>query len=165
MQFQKEIDGLRITLFSQSSVLRAGAADLSVLLQDAKSSAPVLDAEVTLRLICEKQNADAHAEWRPPCCSMDGGSSDMTLTATHQEATNKLLYAASPRFPYSGTWNVTVTTLREGKPLSVTDTLRVQKASDPWFAYLPYLLLPGFGVGLFALAQKAKQDRAKIRRV
>lgn len=163
VQFQKEIQGLRITLFSESSPLRAGPADLSILVQKASNAEPILNANVTLQLICEKKNADAVADWRPLYCAMDGDSRNITLMPTHRQAGNKLLYATPAILPYSGLWSATVIISRNGTETTVSGTLDVQKPSDPWIAYLPYLMLPGFGIGLFALAQRARRDRKASR--
>jgi hypothetical protein len=163
VQFQKDTNGLRITLFSESSPLRAGPTDLSVLVQRTDNAEPVLNANITLLLMCEKRDTDAKADWKPLCCTMDAGSGEITLRPTHQQASNKLLYASPAILPYSGIWNATVLVSHDGKETGVSGTLDVQKPADPWIAYLPYLMLPGFGIGLFALAQKAKRDRKASR--
>jgi len=154
----KQTSGLwSVALFSQPAPLRAGPADLSVLLQ--KNGEPVLDAQVTMQLVCEEKISDT--QWRPSCCSMDGGSAQMTLPATAGQAANRLFYSAAPVLPWPGRWKVRVTAVQNQETISAEGELFVQNPPAPWMAYLPWLLIPVAGIGFFALVQAAKNARKR----
>lgn len=142
VQFRREAGLFVITLFSTPSPLRAGPADLSVLVESARSQTPVLDASVTLQL------RDAHG-------------TVVNAPATHAQATNKLLYAALPVIPNAGDWTVRVNVARGGETSTVAGTIQVLAASPALIHYWPYFAIVPCAVGLFALNQylKAKQRR------
>jgi hypothetical protein len=89
VQLREESGPFAITVFASPAPLRAGPADLSVLVQDRESLRAVLDAGVTLHL--------SH------------GDSEFTLNATHGQAQNKLLYATVVNLPEAGEWKYSVT--------------------------------------------------------
>ena len=77
--FQRKAGAFNITLFAAESPVRVGRPDLSVMVQSNSDQSPVLDANVQLRLVRHDANA----------------ITDITAPAKHDQATNKLLYAAS----------------------------------------------------------------------
>jgi hypothetical protein len=100
IRIQRDAGPLRITVFSAPEPLRVGAADLSVMVQSREGGAPVLDAEVELRL-----------EGPPP-------ERPIQVRATREQAANKLLYAASVELPAAGTWRLRATCPRRPWPSS-----------------------------------------------
>jgi hypothetical protein len=80
VQFRKEAGPFLVTLFSSPSPLRTGPADLSVLVESSQTRTPILNATVSLHLR-----------------STSGREAD--AAATHEQATNKLLYVAMPAIP------------------------------------------------------------------
>ncbi|MEO6847278.1 MAG: hypothetical protein ABI443_07135 [Chthoniobacterales bacterium] len=158
VQLQQVSGVYRITLFSEPSPLRAGPVDLSVLVQ--KNGDPVLDADVSLHLELAKKSDVSGSDWRAPCCEMDGGSDQMTLQATHNAATNKLLYAAPALLPSAGDWTAKITIKEGDNTMAVSGNMFVQPPAASWVAYLPWLLLPVLGVGFFALVQMAKAKKS-----
>jgi hypothetical protein len=133
-----------VTLFGSPSPLRTGPADLSVLLETAGGNDPVLDATVRLLL---RHNA-----------------TQVTVPATHTQATNKLLYAALPNLPESGQWQVTVAVERAGIHSEVSGTIEVLPGPPAVLFYWPYFLIVPFVIGLFALNQWLKKREAAGRR-
>ena len=158
---REEVSGpYRVTLFGSPAPLRAGPADLSVFVQDAKTGAPVLDHVVTVSVTATAEPASSEA-WAPPCCSMKVKTS--AVTATHAAAQNKLLYAADVIFPASGPHDLTVTVRPPGadpeKPAAATLTTAAQIAppAPPLSAYWAYLAAPPFLIAGFALHQRLRR--------
>lgn len=140
VQFRREAGPFVITVFSTPSPLRAGPADLSVLVEWGQSHSPVLDAAVTLRL-------------------RDAQGTEVNAPATHAQATNKLLYASLPVIPNAGNWTVRVNVSRGGESTTVAGRIQVLAAPPALIHYWPYFAIVPCAVGLFALNQylKAKQ--------
>ncbi|MEO6054309.1 MAG: hypothetical protein ABIP97_09875 [Chthoniobacterales bacterium] len=155
VQLQRDIPPYRLTLFSEPSPLRAGPADLSVLVQ--KNGDPVLNAEVTLHLTPEESAANRPPDWKPACCAMGEACEEITLPAIQGSGPNKLLYSALATLPYSGNWKVIVTARENGNPVSMNGRILVQKPAASWIIYLPYLLLPIAIAVFFVLVQLAKK--------
>src|SRR5271154_2989462 len=80
IQMRQETSVFIITVFAAPVPLRPGPADISVLVQDRTSQNPVLDAKVFIQ----------------------------TVQATHAQAQNKLLYAASLNLDSPGEWKYSV---------------------------------------------------------
>lgn len=125
-----------VTVFGTPQV---GTSDLSVFVQNAQDRNPVLDAEVTLRL---------------------GGAS---VRATHEAATNKLLYAANVELSHAGRTHLEVTIERAGERVVIEGDLDVMPASPPILAYWPYFALVPTAILLFALNQRLKNKRRVSR--
>lgn len=142
MQFRKEAGPFLVTLFSSPSPLRAGPADLSVLVESAQTRTPILDAAVSLHLRSESgREADAGA--------------------THEQATNKLLYAALPTIPGPGTWEVQVMVSRQTTLAKAVGSIQVLPAPPAIVHYWPYFAIVPCLIGLFILNQylKARKPR------
>lgn len=141
-----------VTLFGSPAPLRAGPADLSVMIQNADTGNPVLDLPVSIKV---QAALDPHSTaWVPPCCSM------RTMTgivpATHDAAQNKLLYAANIVLPSSGAHEILVRIGSDpGEILSTT--LNVQPPAPPVTSYWMYLALPPVLIGAFALNQRIRK--------
>jgi hypothetical protein len=142
VQFRQQAGPFIVTLFSTHSPLRAGPADLSVLVESLQSRSPILDASVSLRLL-------------------DSKGAEITAVATHAQATNKLLYATLPVIPQPGAWAVRVNVARGDKKAIVAGTVQVLAAPPALVHYWPYFAIVPCAVVLFALNQylKAKQRR------
>ncbi|MEO8605322.1 MAG: hypothetical protein ABI629_22320 [bacterium] len=123
---------LRLTVFSAPTPLRAGAIDLSVLVQTSDDDATVLDATVAVAVY--RTDDPQHA---------------LHTAATHDAATNKLLYAALLTLPAPGQWTVEVTANRETVRFAMDADAALPDAVTFW----PYLLLPFVALGLFAVHQ------------
>jgi hypothetical protein len=124
-----------VTIFSAPEPLRVGPADVSVLVQDRRSGAPMLDARVTLEVLAPG----------------GGDASPTRLEATHAEATNKLLYAARLVTDRAGTWSVRATVQRGSDAVEVDCPLPVAPSASTLTDVWPYLALPPLVVALYAL--------------
>lgn len=140
VRIRDDAGSLRITVFSAPEPLRAGAADLSVLLQ--RRDVPVLDADVVLHL--EDPAATGAIEAR----------------ATHEAATNKLFYAAAVVLPVAGIWKLRVAVREAGEDFTVSGELPVEAPTPRWLTLWPYLALPPLAVLLFAAHEWRQHHRA-----
>jgi hypothetical protein len=129
-----------VTLFSPEP-LRAGAADLSVLVQSWADDSVELDAEVELEL-------------RGP-----DGATATRVRATREAATNKLLRAAMVDLPRPGTWQVAVWVAHAGGRERIAGKLHVGPPPPALLALWPYLALPAALIALFALRQRLASRR------
>jgi hypothetical protein len=118
---------------------QAGQNDFSILVQDASGHSPVLDADVDIFV--------AHNMRR----------------ATHEQATNKLLYATSIHIHRPGRYSLLVRASRNGQSGSITGDILVAPAPAPWLAYWPYFALVPAAILLFVLNQRLKNARRRIR--
>lgn len=128
-----------VTAFSAPVPLRAGVADLSVMVQDGQEDI-VPDADVTIRL-------------------SKRGEEDIVAKANTAQATNKLLHAAQVTIPSAGQWRMAVLVTRGGHTGSATRTIVVLPEEAPLFTYWVYFAIVPLGVVLFVMNQwlKGKQ--------
>ena len=130
-----------VSVFTTPEPLRAGPADVSVLVQARDGGAMVLDAAVGLRL-------------RAP----DG--TEQQPAATHAAATNRLLWAANVTLPVPGRWLLEVTVRRGDDAATVAGTLEVAAAAPRLAAQWPALALPVVLVALFLWRQRLRRRAA-----
>jgi len=127
--------GLLVTVFAAPVPLRAGPADVSVLVQDARDRSAVLDAEVFFELA-------GTGRWR----------------ADHAQATNRLLYAARLPIPSAGAWPLGVEVRADaGRAVSLTAELRAAEALPDVLRFWRWLLLPVLVVAVFLLHQRLRE--------
>ncbi len=147
MQLRKQAGPFEITLFSTPSPLRVGRADLSVMVQRVSDQSPVLDANVKLHL--RRRGGDNIIEVFAP--------------ARHENATNKLLYAASVNFIRAGDWLAEVEVIEGGATADVAGQVTVLPASAPLIAYWPYFALVPLAIALFVFNRWLRQRREYLR--
>ncbi len=131
-----------ISVFSAPAPLRAGVADVSVLVQERSSAAVVLDAIVALRV---------HAP--------DGTT--RAWTASHAAATNRLLQAALVELPAAGRWQLEVTVRRARDEATVGCELDVAPAGTRLAAAWPPLAVPPLAIALFVWHQRLRRRRRR----
>ncbi|MGD9765889.1 MAG: hypothetical protein AB7V27_19540 [Candidatus Binatia bacterium] len=127
---------LIITVFSAPTPLRAGPADISVLLQERTGGATVLDGEVQVTL-------RAAAAPFPVA----------TAAATRAAAVNKLLYAALLDVPAAGRWEFVVDVKARSESHRVAFDADVAAAAPSALAFWPHLALPFIAVALYTVHQ------------
>ena len=120
-----------VTVFASPTPPRAGMIDLSVLLQTNETLDPVLDADVQFAL--------------------ENGESKIQAQATHDQAQNKMLYAASVRLDHSGEWRYSVIVRNA---IAVDGVIAVSPEEPRLAAYAGYLALPFVCLAIFALHQR-----------
>jgi hypothetical protein len=139
----KEAGPLTISVFSSPEPLRVGRGDLSVLVQKSADHSSVLDANVKLHLT--QSGTD--------------GISEVFVPATHDKATNKLLYASDVNIPAEGVWNLMVTVDSNLGKAEVAGKITVRPRQAPMAAYWPYFALVPIIIALFVLNQWLKRKR------
>jgi hypothetical protein len=124
----------QVTIFTSPTPVRAGAVDVSVLIQDA-AGAPV-DADVLVR---------AWPRGRP--------DEALRYPATTAAATNKLFHAAVFELPEPGEWDMAVQ--MDGLPERLQVQFRMDVAGPPpaWHALAPWVAWPAIAIAGFAVHQ------------
>jgi len=149
---QKISGPYQITLFGSPSPLRAGPADLSVFVQDLKTGNAVLDSNIQIQIQAKTEGGGE--AWVPPCCSMMKSAS--TMTATHDAAQNRLLYAANTIISASGTHQISVR-LNDEDVLSTP--VEISPALPPLTHYWAFLAFPPLAIVGFTLNQRLRRRR------
>jgi hypothetical protein len=126
----------QITVFTAPTPFRAGPVDISVLVQDARTSQPIPDARVAVRA------SPAGLAAEPIVCS-----------ATSEAATNKLFRAAVFELPAPGWWEVEVFVEGEGEPVRVRFEIEAAEAAPSWPALWPWLGWPALAILAFSIHQ------------
>jgi hypothetical protein len=124
--------GLLVTAFTAPSAPRTGLIDVSVLVQDAATGRPVSDARIRVR--ASRRGDPARAIER---------------TATTDDATNKLLYAAVLDVPEAGSWSFRVRVEGSGEPVTVEFEVEVGEPLPGWLSWIGWIASPGMAVLLF----------------
>lgn len=144
MLFRKQAGPYVITAFSEPVPVRVGAADISAMVQEASDHGTVLDARVMMRL---RKTAS-------------GNITEVVAPATHDPATNKLLYAAHITLPSTGSWMLEVdVTGKNGASESVSGDLSVLPAQQPVRSQWPYLAIVPAVILFFVLNQWLRKKR------
>jgi putative membrane protein len=114
VRLQQTSGPFHVSVFAPADPLEAGPCDISVLVQDAHSGEPMLDADVDIAI----QEEDGEA----------------TLTrATHDQSANRLLASATAQLPASGAWELRVLVHRGGDhaALSAMRPLAAARSEQP----------------------------------
>lgn len=138
VQIQRSAGPFIITVFTAPIPLRAGPAEISIMIQDNKNQNPVLDAKVAAML------------------GRDGGET-IKVEARREQSKNKLLYAALLSIPEAGRWEIEVTVVKNFEEHKITGVMTV---APPRYFLLTYwwaLALPPVTIALFVLNQWLKR--------
>jgi len=142
VQLTEQASPFIITVFAEPKPLRAGPAEISVLVQDHDSQRPVLDAEVLVLL--QQRGSDG-----PP----------IRAEATRQNAANKLMYAAKVELPVSGQWQFRVMVHQGAASADVAGRVTAEPPRPFLLSSWPYLTLLPLAIGLFGLHQWLNRRR------
>jgi hypothetical protein len=123
----------RISVFASPDPLRAGPVDISILLQDVATDAPIADAEVEVSLSPRDQRGPT-----------------LRAAATSAAATNKLLRAALLDLPTAGTWDAEISITADHGPASVHFAIEASLPLPRWLTVWPWFTWPIGAVLLFA---------------
>jgi hypothetical protein len=130
-----------VTVFVSPYPLRAGPADISVLVQDQQTGGVVLDPTIELAI-------------HP----LSAKGSQLLAQARHELATNRLLQAARLDLPDPGWWVLNVSVSRGREEAVLSTTLQVAPGKNRVAVVWPLLLFPPFAIGLFAIHQVLKRS-------
>jgi hypothetical protein len=148
LQFQRKAGAFSITLFTSPSPVRAGRADLSVMVQNNAGQSPILDADVRLHLVRRETKS----------------ISEISAPARREQATNKLLYAAQMDLNAPGHYRVEISVQTKNESALVTGDLEVLPPEPPLLAHWPYFVALPVVALLFVLNQRLKQKRRAVSR-
>jgi len=146
-----------ITLFAEPPLPRAGQIDFSVLIQDAKSGEPVMDAAVTLALTPVEVHQNAQPAWYPPSCAVSAPADLAAVPLLHSGASNRLLYGALVEIPSAGVWHVRTEVQRGNEHALVEGTVDIADPFPPLANYWPLFLFPVIAVGLYVLRERIQR--------
>ena len=124
----------RISVFASPDPLRAGPIDISILLQDATTDAPIADAQIDVTLSPRDQRGPT-----------------LRTTATSAAATNKLLRAALLDLPTPGTWDAEIAITADHGPANVHFAIEAGPPLPRWLTVWPWFTWPVGAVFLFSL--------------
>jgi hypothetical protein len=129
-----------VTVFTAPETLRAGPIDISVLVQDREKGGVILDAAVNLAV--------------EPAA---GAGPRFQIHATHAQARNKLLQAATIDTPVAGWWTMHISVSTNGAQAAVVTRVLVLPATSRLAGIWPYLIVPPVAIALFALHQALRR--------
>ena len=132
-----------VTVFAAPEVPRVGPVEMSVLVQERKTGAVILDTTVNLEL---RPFADSN---RP------------SISAKLGQAKNKLLQCITIDVPAPGWWAVKIFVHRDREGVVLATKLLIMQAAPRLAAFWPFLILPPFAIGLFALHQTLRHSRLR----
>jgi hypothetical protein len=136
----------QVTVMTDPTPIREGLVDISVLIQDAKSDAAILDATVMLELKHVQSGLTVSTE------------------ATRQQAVNRLLYAAKFVVPAAGQWTVE-THIEHGDDAQVIAWSFTAATPLPPLAVIwPWLLPAVLAIAVYAANQRLRQSRGAAQR-
>jgi len=130
-----------VTVFVSPYPLRAGPADISVLVQDRETSEVVLDPTIKLAI-------------HP----LSANGSHLLTQARRELATNRLLQSARLDLPAPGLWVLNVSVSRGREEAVLSTTLQVAPETSRLAVVWPLLLFPPLAIGLFAIHQVLKRS-------
>lgn len=126
--------GYRIAVFTAPTPFRAGPVDVSVLIQDDSTGAPMTQVPVTVRM------------------SRSGGP-DLEYPATTAAATNKLFRAAQFELPAAGRWELQVRVDGRNGPATIAGEVDAAGPLPRWPEIWPWFAWPALAIALFGIHQ------------
>ncbi len=150
-----EQDGLTVTLFTAPTPLRAGVADVSVLVQDARSREPLLDAQVTVHLAAQDGAGDVAAGHR----GHHGAGHVEAVRLTGEAASNKILKAARVELPEPGRYRLRAEVRRGAQRATAAADVEVAPPGARWREIGWALAVPPVAIVLFAVHQALRRRR------
>lgn len=140
-------EGLSVTVFASPSPLRAGPADVSVLVQDAKTHEPVPGARVSVVLEDGGVNPRT-GDWAVLCNDLNGLGK--RANASTQHSVNRWLYSAFLGIPAPGRWELRVEIeTPAGTRAEIVQPIDVEPPAPPLLAWWPFLAVVPGGIVLY----------------
>ena len=138
---QREVQPFGITVFAEHSPLTVGQSKLSVMVQNAADRSDVPDAQVTLRF----QKTEG------------GKITEVMAPATHDKASNKMLYGATVTLPSQGPWKFSADVSAHGKTVTMPAEFSVAEAASPMQGKWPLIVFIPVAIVLFILNRRLKR--------
>jgi len=134
VRFRQDVGVYKATLFTETAVLRAGTADMSVLIEDQGTGRFVTDVDVTIVITPTDQSH------RPRHYSV-----------TSSQATNQLFQSTRVNFPAAGVWRVDLRVAHATGEEYGTFHLTVGDSRPRWVHMIPWIALPFVVIVMFGL--------------
>jgi hypothetical protein len=134
-------NGFLITVFTAPTPFRSGPVDISVLVQDALTGAPMAQTPVTVHMTKAGQDRLEHP-------------------ATSEAATNKLLRAAQFELPEPGVWEIEVQVEGLHGPAVLRCELEAAAPLPKWLEMWPWICWPAVAIALFVIGQGLVRQRS-----
>jgi hypothetical protein len=131
---QDRAQGMQITLFAAPVPLRAGPVDLSIFLQREEDGSAILGAPVAIRV-------------------GGGQRSGRWTVADHEQATNRLLYAALLQIPEPGPWTIEARVGTGDEAVRIGASVVVGERQAPAARFWGWIILPLPVVLFFSIQQ------------
>ena len=151
-----------VTVFVSPEGALGGPTDVSVLVQWRKSGEVVLDADVSLAVAPPNGVTLARSEsfcgLQPTAAAFQLPAMTQhqaTVSATREQASNKLLYAAALNLKAAGDWRLHIDVSR-GSDSARFDCLLPVTRSSGMPGVWPYLILPPIAIAVFAMNQRLR---------
>ncbi len=157
-----------VTVFSSPEAAAGGLADVSVLIQERVTGNVVLDADVSFTLsppdgLANKQLGGLCGLPTGAMRLPDGMNNAMSVSATREQASNKLLYGAPLELYASGDWKLHMLVSRGTETARFDCRLPVILRSGKFTGVWPYLSLPPLVVVAFAVNQWLRKQSLQTR--
>jgi hypothetical protein len=143
LRLRQDAGPFTVSVFTAPEPLTAGAADVSVLVQDRSNADVLLDAEVEIVL------------------AAPGNASERSVPA--RPGSNRLFQSATVRLTAPGDWRFGVVVRRGAETARIAGTFRVEPAPPAWTGVWPFLIGPPLGVALFGLGRILRRGRSRLR--
>jgi hypothetical protein len=141
--WQRITGSFTVTVFATQAPLRAGPADISILVEDAGEPRAVMDARVFIEL---QHDADA----------------TVTAEATHRQARNKLLYCSLISLPEAGNWKLKIIVEHDGERAETMGDLTVDRPLPMLLSYWKLIAFPPVVMILFIINQWLCRSRIAV---
>jgi hypothetical protein len=137
----KQVQPFDITVFADNSPLSVGQSKLSVMVQNAADHSDVPDAHVALRF---RRN--------------EGGKiTEVMAPATHDKASNKMLYGATVTLASQGVWKFSADVSAHGASVTMPAELTIAEAAPPMKEKWPLIVFIPIAILLFILNRRLKR--------
>ena len=131
---------------------------MSVLVQDAISQQPILDAKIRLSL---KKVDPPSGNKASLCCQLLSVSKDIAPTRT--QAHNKMLYTSLLSIPEPGKWELSGEMTHSEKTISFVIPLDIAPPQKPIEAWWPFWAMAPTSIGIYAWRPALVQSRRRQR--
>jgi hypothetical protein len=140
--WQRTTGPFKVTVFSTQAPLRTGPADISILVESAGESRPIMDARVFIEL---QNEADGI----------------VNAEATHRQARNKLLYCSLINLPEAGNWKMKTTVEHGGERAEMMGDLTVTRPQPMLLSYWQLIAFPPVIIILFIINQSLRRRHSE----
>jgi hypothetical protein len=142
MRLSAKKGGYQITVFTAPTPFRTGPVDISVLVQDSLTGAPMPHARVTVRMT------------KP-------GRLALEYPATPEAATNKLFRAAQFELPQPGRWDMQVQVEGLHGLAVIGGEVEAAEPLPRWREMWPWMGWPALAIALFGIHQVLVQRKGR----